>query len=136
LEKDLQIMCKENSKVSVLLADDHQVVREGLAKLLQGQPDIQVIGEAGDGDSAVELVRQLKPDVVLMDLGLPTVSGFEATRKIVSENPGISVIGLSAHESTEFAAALRKVGAVNYLTKAEPAEHIIAAIRACKKKPE
>jgi DNA-binding NarL/FixJ family response regulator len=125
-------MCKVKSKVRVLLADDHQIVREGLAKLLQEQPDIQVIGEASDRDSAVELVRQLKPDVVLMDLGLPTISGFEATRKIVSENPGIRVIGLSAHESEEFAAALRKAGAVNYLTKTEPAEHLLAAIRACK----
>jgi|WetSurMetagenome_2_1015567.scaffolds.fasta_scaffold569837_1 two-component system, NarL family, response regulator LiaR len=126
-------MCKEENKVRVLLADDHQVVREGLAKLLQEQPDIQVVGEAGDGDSAVKLVGQLKPDVVLMDLGLPTISGFEATKRIVSENPGISVIGLSVHESAEFATALRKVGAVNYLTKTESAEHIIAAIRACKK---
>jgi two-component system, NarL family, response regulator LiaR len=125
-------MCKENSKVRILLADDHQVVRESLAKLLQEQPDIQVVGEAGDGDSAVELVRQLKPDVVLMDLELPTISGFEATRRIVSENPSIRVIGLSAYESVEFADALRKVGAVNYLNKSEPAEHLIAAIRACR----
>jgi two-component system, NarL family, invasion response regulator UvrY len=126
-------MCEVNSKIRVLLADDHQVVRESLAKLLQERPEIQVIGEAGDGNSAVELVRQLKPDVVLMDLSLPTISGFEATRKIVSEYPDIRVIGLSAHESAEFADALRKVGAVNFLTKFEPAERLIAAILACKK---
>jgi DNA-binding NarL/FixJ family response regulator len=127
-------MCADNRPIRVLLADDHKIVREGLARLLQEYADIQVVGEAEDGNSAVELARQLKPNVVLMDLSLPTLSGFEATRRIVSENPGIDVIGLSAHENEEFAAALRKVGAVNYLTKSDSAEHIVDAVRACRKK--
>ncbi len=122
-----------NNKIRVLLADDHQVLRKGLAKLLHEQPDMQVIGEAGDGLSVVELARLLKPDVVVMDLGLPQVSGYEATRKIVSENPNICVIGLSAHDNEEFAAEMRKAGAVDYLTKEEPPERLIAAIHACEK---
>jgi DNA-binding NarL/FixJ family response regulator len=121
---------KTNRKIRVLLVDDHQIVRESLAKLLQEQSQIQVVGGAGDGQSAVELVRQLKPDVVIMDLGLPQVSGFEATRQIVSEHPGIRVIGLSAHENEEFAAEMRKAGAADYLTKGAPAERLIEAIRA------
>jgi len=127
---------KTDNKIRVLLVDDHQVLRESLAKLLQEQPQIQVVGGAGDGQAAVELVRQLKPDVVIMDLGLPQVSGFEATRQIVSENPGIRVIGLSAHENEEFAAEMRKAGAADYLTKGTAAELLVAAIQACREPKE
>jgi DNA-binding NarL/FixJ family response regulator len=123
---------KTDKKIRVLLVDDHQIVRESLEKLLQEQPQIEVIGGAGDGQSAVELARQLKPDVVIMDLGLPQVSGFEATRQIVSEHPGIRVIGLSAHESEEFAAEMRKAGAADYLTKGTAAERLVEAIQACR----
>jgi DNA-binding NarL/FixJ family response regulator len=124
---------KNESKISVLLVDDHQIVRKGLAVLLQKQHDLEVVGEADDGRSAVELVRKLKPDVVVMDLGLPELSGFEATKRIVAENPDVRVVGLSAHENQEFADEMCKAGAVTYVGKSEPAENLIAAIHACKR---
>ena len=117
-------------KITVLVADDHPVLRHGLAKLLEEQPDIQVVGEAGDGQMVIELARKLKPDVVLMDLGLPIINGFEATRQIVFESPNIRVIGLSMHEEAEMAESMYKAGAVAYLTKGGPMEPLIAAIRA------
>jgi CheY-like chemotaxis protein/anti-sigma regulatory factor (Ser/Thr protein kinase) len=117
-------------KINVVIADDHPVLRHGLAKLLEEQPDIQVVGEAGDGRTVIELARKLKPDVVLMDVSLPVVNGFEATRQIVFEFPNVRVIGLSMHEETEMAKSMYNAGAVAYLTKGGPIEPLIAAIRA------
>ena len=117
-------------KISVLIADDHPVLRHGLSKLLEEQPDIQVVGEAGDGQTVIELARKLKPDVVLMDVSLPVVNGCEATRQILFEFPNIRVIGLSMHEEAEMAASMCSAGAVAYLTKGGPIEPLIAAIRA------
>ncbi len=116
-------------RIRILLVDDHPVMRQGLTRLLQEQRDIQVVGEAGDGQAAVALTRQLKPDMVLMDISMPGVNGFDATRQIVSESPGVQVIGLSMHEEADMAAAMRKAGAVAYLTKGGPGEHLIAVIR-------
>jgi two-component system, NarL family, response regulator NreC len=113
-----------------LIADDHPVMRQGLSMLLEEQPDIQVIGEAGNGRDAVKMARQLKPDVVLMDISLPDISGLDATRQILSECPGVSVIGLSMHEKSDMAGEMLKAGAVAYLTKGRPTEHLISAIRA------
>jgi CheY-like chemotaxis protein len=116
-------------KIRILLADDHPVMRQGLAKLLREQPDMQVIGEAGDGRQAVDLARQLKPEVVLMDVSLPGINGFDATRQIVSEFPEIRVIGFSMHEETDMSDTMLKAGAVAYMSKNGPIEHLIAAIR-------
>ena len=119
-------------KISVLLADDHPVLRHGLTKVLEEQPDIHVVGEVGDGRAAVELARRLKPDVVLMDVSLPLMDGCEATRRIVSEWPGTKVIGLSMHEEPEMAATMFQAGATAYLTKGGPIEHLISIIRSCR----
>jgi CheY-like chemotaxis protein len=116
-------------KVRVLIADDHIVVRQGLVKLLEEQPDIQVIGEAGKGHEAVEMTRRLKPDVVLMDVSLPDISGLDATRLILSSCAKVSVIGLSMHEENDMAAAMVEAGAVAYLTKGGATERLVLAIR-------
>ncbi len=123
------ILLETKHKIRLLLADDHPVMRQGLIRLLHEQPDMQVVGEAGDGRQAVELARQLKPDVVLMDIGLPGINGFDATQQIMSECPEIRVIGLSMHEETDMEDAMRKAGAVGYMTKGGPTERLVAAIR-------
>jgi signal transduction histidine kinase/CheY-like chemotaxis protein/PAS domain-containing protein len=118
-------------KIGVLVADDHPVMSDGLARLLNEQPDIQVVGKAGDGRAAIDLARQLKPDVVLMDISLPLINGFDATRQIVREHPDIRVIGLSMHEEPDMENSMLQAGAVAYLTKGGPIESLIAAIRVC-----
>jgi len=117
-------------KIRVLLADDHQLLREGLVGLLAGESDIEVVGEAGDGQTAVELAHRLTPDVVIMDVSMPRLNGVEATRRILAERPGVRVIGLSMHEEAGMAATMRRAGAAAYLTKGGPAEDLVAAIRA------
>ena len=118
-------------RIRVLLADDHLVVRQGLARLLREEPDIEIVAEASDGLAAVELARQLLPDVVTMDISMPKLDGIEATKILRAEVPGVHVIGLSMFEEAERAAAMRQAGAVNYLAKNGPADALIEAIRAC-----
>jgi len=116
-------------RIRVLLADDHTILRKGLVGVLNQEPDIEVVAEAGDGETAVELTRQFNPDVVLMDVTMPKVDGIEATRRITTTQMGVDVIGLSAHKEEDMAQALYKAGAVAYLSKDEPAEFLIATIR-------
>ncbi len=118
--------------IRVLLADDHPIVRHGTARLLQDCPDIEVVGEAADGREAVELARRLTPDVILMDVSLPHLSGIEATRQILRELPHARVIGLSMHEEADMAAGMREAGAAAYLTKGGPTDDLLAAIRAAR----
>lgn len=119
------------SIIRVLLADDHKMLRDGLAGLLREQPDIEVVSEASDGQMAVELARQTQPDVIIMDITMPRMNGVEATRIIAEELPNIKVIGLSMHEKEDMAKAMRDAGAVNYITKGAPSEILTAAIRNC-----
>jgi DNA-binding NarL/FixJ family response regulator len=116
-------------RIRVLVVDDHVVMRQGLIMLLLREPDMEIAGEASDGEASVRLVRELCPDVVLMDVGLPGMNGIEATRIIHSELPGIRIIGLSMFQEREQGAMMRKAGAVDYLTKSDPAENLIARIR-------
>jgi DNA-binding NarL/FixJ family response regulator len=113
----------------VLLADDHAVVRSALARLLGAQSDLEVIGEASDGESAIELAKHLSPDVVLMDVTMAGVGGIEATRRIAKEHPGARVVGLSMHESGEVASAMMSAGAFEYLVKSSPAHRLLETIR-------
>jgi DNA-binding NarL/FixJ family response regulator len=115
----------------VLVVDDHRVVRQGLIRLLKAEPDIDVVGEAADGRTAVALTRELAPDVVTMDIEMPGMNGIEATRLIHGACPDVCVIGLSIYEEAVLAAAMRNAGAVNYLTKSGPFEDLVAAIRSC-----
>ena len=118
-------------KIRVLLADDHPVVRRGLALALNEQRDIEVVGEAQDGPQAVELVSRVRPDVVIMDVKMPGMSGVEATRAIRAAHPQVRVIGFSAFGETEQARAMREAGAVGYLAKSDPPSKLLATIRAC-----
>ena len=118
-------------KIRVLLADDHPVMRQGLAGLLGLEKDIEVIAEAQDGETAIRLARELRPDVVLMDVSMPGMDGIQTTRIIHSELPDIHVIGLSMFHQGEQAAAMREAGAVNYLPKSGPPNAVADAIRAC-----
>lgn len=113
----------------MLLADDHPVLRNTLAALLSEQPDIEVVGQSGDGQEAVELVRQLQPDIVLMDITMPKLNGIDATRMITSEFPNVRVIGLSMHEEVGMARALMRAGAVGYLCKDSQPEVLFDTLR-------
>jgi PAS domain S-box-containing protein len=122
------------NKIRVLVVDDHIVMRQGLASLLRETPDIEIVGEASEGEAAVKLVRELLPDVILMDISLAGMNGIQATQIIHSEWPRIRIIGLSMFEEGVRAAAIRAAGAVGYLTKSGPSEDVIRAIRTCVQK--
>ena len=116
-------------RISVLLADDHAVVREGLKGVLGEEPDIQIVGEAAHGLEAVELAAELHPDVILMDVSLPLLTGVEATSAIHAAHPDIRIIGLSMLDDRVHAQEMRDAGAVEYVTKSAPSSELIAAIR-------
>ncbi|HEY4485781.1 MAG TPA: response regulator transcription factor [Nitrospiria bacterium] len=118
------------NKVRVLIADDHQVVREGLAAILKTKEDIEVVGLAKDGVEAVEKTRTLLPDVVLMDISMPRMNGVEATREIKRENPHIGVVVLTMYAEDEYIFDLVKAGATGYLLKDADTSQIVKAIRA------
>ncbi|MEX0884912.1 MAG: PAS domain S-box protein [Phycisphaeraceae bacterium] len=115
--------------VRVLLTDDHKIVRQGLANLIDQQPDMEVAAEAASGEQARELTRQCRPDVVVMDVSLPGISGIDATRQIIEDAPQTCVIGLSTYEAPDVANALRSAGAKAYLNKSQAAEELVEAIR-------
>ena len=118
------------SKVRVLIADDHQVVREGLSAILKTKKDLDVVGVAKDGIEAVEKTRQLLPDVVLMDISMPRMNGVEATREIKRENPHIGVVVLTMYAEEEYIFDLVKSGATGYLLKDADSDEIVKAIHA------
>ena len=119
----------QGRRIRVVLADDHAIFRQGIGKLLANEPDIEVIGEAGDGQEAVELAAKLLPDIILMDMSMPKLNGVEATRIIHNDCPGIRIIGLSMFEEEERSQAIRDAGAVGYVTKSGPAQDLINVIR-------
>ncbi|SHG06105.1 PAS domain S-box-containing protein [Fodinibius roseus] len=121
---------QQQQKVTVLLVDDHEMVRRGLRQLIEEQHDLTVMGEASHGQEAVELARELSPDIIVMDVNMPVMDGIEATQKIKREMPGVRIIGLSFHKSREVIENMRSAGASAYLTKSEAFESLIMAIRA------
>jgi len=105
------------TKITVLIADDHTVVRQGLRALLQTERDIEIVGEAETGRQAVRLAKTLKPDVVVMDIALPQLTGLEATRQIVKQVPSSRVLILSSYSDDEYVHQLTEAGAAGYLLK-------------------
>ncbi len=117
-------------KIRVLVADDHTIVREGVRLLLEAQPDIQVVGEASDGKEALALVRQLHPDLVVMDIQMPNLNGLQATRVIKEEFPELHVLALTMYESDEYFFQVLAAGASGYILKKAASTDLLAAIRA------
>jgi two-component system invasion response regulator UvrY len=115
--------------IKVLLVDDHELVRTGIRRILEEAGDMEVVGEAGDGDEAVRVVRKLAPDVVLMDVNMPGMGGIEATRRLLRLAPSTKVIAVTVLDDDPFPARLNEAGAVGYLTKGCPAREMIEAVR-------
>lgn len=115
--------------IRIVLIEDHELMREGLRALIEKQPGFEVIGEAGDGRSAMELVQNLMPDVVVMDIGMPELNGIDATRRITSENMQVRVVGLSMHADRRYVVAMLKAGALGYLLKDCAFDELITAIK-------
>ncbi|MBW1710554.1 MAG: response regulator transcription factor [Deltaproteobacteria bacterium] len=103
--------------MKIVLADDHSLFREGLKSLIQEHPDLEIVGETGNGRDAVKLCRELWPDIVIMDVAMPELNGIEATRQIVNECPGIKIIAVSMHSSRRFVVDMLQAGASGYLLK-------------------
>jgi len=117
----------------ILVADDHEVVRRGLASLLRSQPEWEVCGEAADGREAVEKALQLKPQIVIMDIGMPNLNGLEATRQILKANPDVSVLILTLHDSDQVVRDALNAGARGFLLKSDAARDLIAAVEALRR---
>lgn len=116
-------------KITILLVDDHTVLRQGLRALLLTEPDLEIVGEAENGRQAVQMAARLAPDIVVMDIAMPELNGFEATRQIGKEAPRAKVLILSSYGDDEFVRQLTEAGAVGYLIKQTAAEDLVTAIR-------
>ena len=128
-----QVSNKEKEKIRVVLADDHPIFREGLGTLLNVCPDIQVVGEAENGEQAVVLGQTLQPDVVVMDINMPVMNGIEATRLIKANHPSIYVIGLSMHGDQIVTKAFSEAGGDQYVTKGDSFNSFAEVIRSSQK---
>jgi len=118
------------SEIRLVLVDDHEMVRTGLRMLLESQPDIKIIGEASNAEQALSLVSKLQPDVVVMDITLPDMSGIEATRQIKASHPAIAVVALTIHEDEQYFFEMLQAGASGYVPKRAAPDDLISAIRA------
>jgi DNA-binding NarL/FixJ family response regulator len=115
--------------VRVLLADDHKMMRQALRALLDRENDIAVVAEAGNGAEVVSMAREFAPDIVVMDIGMPGLNGFEATKQLLACQPGVKVIALSAYSDKRFVQGMLEAGAVGYVIKSAAGEELTRAIR-------
>ncbi|SHG59492.1 Response regulator receiver domain-containing protein [Fodinibius roseus] len=120
---------KRNEKITVLLVDDHEMMRQGLCKIVNDQKDMVVIGEASNGKEAVELCRTISPDTIIMDVSMPVMNGIEATKVIKYQLPNARIIGLSLHDSTAIIQHMRNAGATAFLKKDDAFETLCKTIR-------
>ena len=116
-------------KTRILLVDDHKILRDGICSLLKEYDDMEVVGEAADGRTAIRLVEELSPDVVIMDISMPDVNGIDATRKIISDRPKVKIIALSMHYDKQFISEIFKAGASGYLIKESAFDELEHAVR-------
>jgi len=117
-------------KIKVMLAEDHVVVREGTRELIQHEDDMEVVGEAGDGEEAVALAPHVKPDVIIMDVNMPKLNGIEATKQIKMKMPSVAILVLTAYDNDQYVSALLEAGAAGYLLKNIKGRELIDAVRA------
>ncbi len=117
------------NRITVLIADDHDVVRAGIRMLLEREQDIEVVGTAATGREAVRLSHELRPNIVLMDISMPDLNGFDATRQIIDELPGVRILVLTMHVNPSMANKMLKAGASGYMTKSSAADQLVPAIR-------
>lgn len=116
-------------QIRVLIADDNKMMREILSMLITDLKEIQIAGEAHNGEEAIALAKKLSPDIILMDINMSPVNGFEATRKILKQNPPAKIIGLSLHKAPSYAKNMLQLGAKGYVTKSASHQEIIEAIK-------
>ena len=116
-------------KIRVVIAEDHVFVREATRQLLEQEPDIEIVGEAADGAEAVELVRRLNPDVAIVDISMPVMSGIEATERIKAVRPATAVLILTQYDDDQYVFALLAAGAAGYLLKDVPSTEVVRAVR-------
>jgi two-component system response regulator NreC len=117
-------------KIRILLADDHAVVRQGFKMILAAQPDMEIVGEAGNGREALDLAGQLQPDIVVMDVAMPELNGIEATRRLADLAPRTRVLALSMHKDSVYVREILRAGARGYLLKDSISSDLLAAVRA------
>jgi len=117
-------------KIHILLADDHAVVRQGFKMILAAQPDMEIVGEAGNGREALDLAGQLQPDVIVMDVAMPELNGIEATRRVADVSPRSRVLALSMHKDSVYVREILRAGARGYLLKDSISSDLLAAVRA------
>ena len=121
------------AKITVMLAEDHTIVRQGIRTLLEAEKDLNVVGEADNGRQAVQMAKRLRPDVIVMDIGMPSLNGLEATRQISRQIPKSKVVVLSSYSDDEYVQQLTAAGATGYLIKTTASQDLVMAIREAKK---
>ena len=116
-------------KIRILVADDHTLIRRGIVSLLNAQPDMEVVAEAGDGQEAIQKVSQTPPDIVIMDIGMPGLNGLDATKLIKGQSPSVQVLILTIHDREDYLFQALRAGASGYILKGADIQDLLAAIR-------